>query len=59
MLLRSSAGGGIETGAASGRMLELVLTISEKIFCNINHFFPPDVNDGNWYDTCKQVNFFS
>ena len=48
-------------GATSSRMRELVLMISEKIFCNINHIFPPDVDDGDlyWYDTCKQVIFFS
>ncbi len=42
-------------------MRELVLTMSKKIFCNINHIIPPDVNDGeeNWYNTCKQVTFIS
>lgn len=43
-------------GATSGRMHELVLMIYEKIFCNIDHFIPPDVFDGetDWYDPCKQ-----
>ena len=55
------AGGGIESGAgaASSRMRELVLTMSEKIFCNLNHVYPPDVAKGQkyWYNSCKQVTF--
>ena len=48
-------------GATSGRMRELVLMLSEKFFCNMNHFIPPDVDDGEeyWYDHCKQTGFFS